>query len=135
MESRTPTTPFFAWILPLLALPIVAVGFMMTNAGHGNYLVIACITFPLGMGVAALLMAMGNAPVELFLIFVTLATVMQYAALGYFLDRLRARNKRRRTDDRKKNDGDSDWTIQPDENKKGRITDPPSKVSSKGSSN
>lgn len=104
MESRTPTPPFFAWILPLLALPILAVGIMMTDAGHGNYLVITCITFPLGMGVAAVLMALGDAPEELFLIFVTLATVTQYAIIGFFLDRRRARTKRLKSKDHSDDD-------------------------------
>ena len=75
--------------LPIAILPFLFGGMVMTEAGHGNYALIACVTFPLGMLVWFLLMKT-DPPIAVFLVAITIATMFQWAYFGFVLDRLLA---------------------------------------------
>lgn len=79
----------YRWLLPLMFMPIYAVSLIMIAGGHGFYLLFLISTFPWGL----LMMWIGDPPgmQSTTIGVVGLLSAIQYALLGYRLDRYLSR--------------------------------------------
>jgi len=84
MANRKPSR-VWTFGLPIAMLPVLAIGIVMGGAGHGDFTLLMCATFPAGLLYAFVLDLLGPGD-ELFALPILLLCIAQWAFFGYLID-------------------------------------------------